>query len=79
MSAVEHFDDLETRTPDLRARDEGVALAAQVAHAKAETPAYAEILGDVEPGGHLGRRGGPGVAVSADDQGECVVVARIER
>ncbi|MDJ0608063.1 MAG: phenylacetate--CoA ligase family protein [Kiloniellales bacterium] len=64
MSAVEHFDDLETRTPDLRARDEGVALAAQVAHAKAETPAYAEILGDVEPGGIKDRAALAGLPVT---------------
>ncbi len=49
MATIDYFDDLETRDATVRAREEGDALAAQIAHAKAEAPACAEILQDVDP------------------------------
>jgi phenylacetate-CoA ligase len=45
----EHFDDLETRDPEQREREQGTALAFQIAHAKQNAPAYGEMLADVEP------------------------------
>jgi phenylacetate-CoA ligase len=46
MSA--HYDALETREPEQRERALMAALAAQVAHAKAHTPAFAASLADVD-------------------------------
>ena len=46
MSA--HFDPLETRDPELREREMLAQLATQVAHAKADAPAFARILSDVD-------------------------------
>jgi len=46
---VEHFDSLETRDPELRQRAIFAALPAQLAYAKANTPAYARLLHDVDP------------------------------
>ena len=43
MSA--HFDRLETRDPEVRARDEIAALQRQLAHAKANAPAFAKRAG----------------------------------
>src|SRR5258707_9294913 len=43
------YDDLETRSPELRERHLLAALALQVAHAKATAPAYAALLADVDP------------------------------
>ncbi len=48
-SGTEFYDDLETRDPELRDQEQFAALSAQVAHARASTPAYAELLRDVEP------------------------------
>ena len=45
---TEHFDALETRTPDDRERALMAALARQVAHAQANTPAFATSLAGVE-------------------------------
>ncbi len=45
----EYYDDLETRDPELRDKEQFAALSAQVAHARASTPAYAELLQGVEP------------------------------
>jgi phenylacetate-CoA ligase len=45
----EFFDELETRDPEQREREQGAALAAQVAHARTNTTAYAELLKEVEP------------------------------
>lgn len=46
---AEHFDTLETRDPEERERALMSALAAQVAHAKANTAHYARLLADVDP------------------------------
>ena len=44
-----HFDTLELRDPAVRERDLFLRLPAQVAHAKAHAPAYAKLLGAVDP------------------------------
>jgi phenylacetate-CoA ligase len=44
-----HYDALETRPPALREQQLMAALPAQVAHARAHAPAYAELLARVEP------------------------------
>jgi len=44
----EHFDNLETREPQLRERTQFAALARQIAHAKANAPAFAKILANVD-------------------------------
>jgi phenylacetate-CoA ligase len=46
---IEHFDTLETRDPEERERTQLVALRAQLAHAKANTAAYARLLARVDP------------------------------
>lgn len=46
---TEHFDALETRSPAEREAAQMAALPAQVAHAKASTAAYAELLRDIDP------------------------------
>ena len=43
----QHFDALETRAPEVREAALMAALPAQVAHAKAKAPAFAELLRDV--------------------------------
>jgi phenylacetate-CoA ligase len=45
-----HFDTLEVRDPAVRERDLFLRLPAQVAHAKANAPAYAKLLTAIEPG-----------------------------
>ena len=45
----EHFDALETRSPDARAAETLAALKAQIAHAKSQSEAYGTLLADVEP------------------------------
>ena len=45
----DHYDQLETRDPELRERDLLELLARQVAHAKANAPGFATILQDVDP------------------------------
>ena len=44
----QHFDALETRAPEVREAALRAALPAQVAHAKAHAPAFAELLKDVD-------------------------------
>ena len=44
----QHFDALETRAPEVREAALMAALPAQVAHAKAHAPAFAELLKDVD-------------------------------
>jgi phenylacetate-CoA ligase len=44
-----HFDTLETRDPELRERTQLARLRRQLAHAKANAPAFAGILADVDP------------------------------
>ena len=44
-----HFDTLETRDPAARQRDLFARLPAQVAHAKRNAPAFAKILGHIDP------------------------------
>ncbi len=46
---AEYFDLLETRDPERRERAQFAALRAQIAHAKANTAAYARLLHDVDP------------------------------
>ena len=46
---MSHYDTLETRAPEAREQAQMIALAAQVAHAKAHAPAYAASLVDIEP------------------------------
>ena len=43
------YDDLETRNPEQRERDQLAALSAQVAHAKSRAPYFAALLRDVDP------------------------------
>ena len=45
----EHFDTLETRDPEVRERELLAQLPRQIAHAKANAPAFARILADVDP------------------------------
>jgi len=45
----EHFDTLETRDPEERERSQLAALRSQLAHAKANTAAYAHLLAEVDP------------------------------
>ncbi|MDH3636901.1 MAG: AMP-binding protein [Gammaproteobacteria bacterium] len=49
MSEPDHYDELEIRAPDERERELFLALPAQIAHAQAQTTAYAELLHDVDP------------------------------
>ena len=44
-----HYDRLETRDPELREREQMTLLRAQIAHAKAHSPAFGRILQDVDP------------------------------
>ncbi len=44
-----YFDELETQDPRTRQQSLINAVAAQVAHAKAEAPAYGRILADIDP------------------------------
>jgi len=52
---MEHYDDLETAAPEVREARLMAALPAQVAHAKAKAPGYAEILAGVDPAAVTGR------------------------
>lgn len=47
---MSHYDSLETRSPELRERELMQALPKHVAHAKASTAFYAELLREVEAG-----------------------------
>src|SRR2546430_16431040 len=46
---ADYFDTLETRDPGLRERAQLAALPAQIAHVKANAPAYAKLLADADP------------------------------
>lgn len=46
---MKYFDTLETRDPEQRERDLFVALPKQVAHAKSNAPAFAELYADIDP------------------------------
>ena len=46
----EHYDELETRSPEAREGALMAALPAHIAHARAHAPGWARILKDVEPG-----------------------------
>ncbi len=46
--AGDFYDDLETRSADQRARDQGAALARQIALAKAASPAFANTLAEID-------------------------------
>ena len=48
-ASPEYYDALETRAPDQREQDLMAALPDQIAHAKANAPAYGETLRDVDP------------------------------
>lgn len=52
---TEHFDDLETRSPAQREAAHMAALAQQVAHAQAHSPAFADILKGVDAAGITSR------------------------
>ncbi len=43
-----HLDDRETRAPEARARAQAAALSRQIAHAKANSPHYAELLRGID-------------------------------
>jgi len=45
----DHFDALETRDPELREHEQLAELPRQIAHAKANAPAFARILAAVDP------------------------------
>ena len=47
----QHFDALETRVPEVREAALMAALPAQIAHAKAKAPAFADLLKDVDAAG----------------------------
>jgi len=47
---TDYFDTLETRDPAVRERAQLARLPRQIAHAKANAPAFARILADIEPG-----------------------------
>jgi phenylacetate-CoA ligase len=53
--APEYFDELETRDPEVRQEAQFNALAEQLANAKANAPAFAESLKDVDPAEVLSR------------------------
>jgi phenylacetate-coenzyme A ligase PaaK-like adenylate-forming protein len=44
-----HFDTLETRDPEVREREQLLRLPRQIAHAKANAPAFGRILAGIEP------------------------------
>ncbi len=46
----EHFDTLETRSPEQRAAEQLEALRGQIAHAKQTAPGYGKLLGAIDPG-----------------------------
>jgi len=46
---ADHFDTLETRDPEVRERAVLAALPRQIAHAKANAPAFARILAGIDP------------------------------
>jgi phenylacetate-CoA ligase len=46
---TEYYDDLETRDPDDRQREQFAALSMQIAHAQANSPYFAALLKDVNP------------------------------
>jgi phenylacetate-CoA ligase len=46
---IEHYDELETRSPEAREGALMAALPAQIAHAKANAPGFARILKDIDP------------------------------
>jgi phenylacetate-CoA ligase len=49
MNASRHFDALEIREPELRERDQLRELPRQIAHAKANAPAFAHVLAAIDP------------------------------
>jgi len=50
MTTTAFYDELETRDPELRERQLLAVLPRQVAHAKANAPAYAALLDKIDPG-----------------------------
>ena len=48
MSDQEYYDDLETRDPEVRETEQMAALSEQVAHAKANSAYFGEVLADVD-------------------------------
>jgi phenylacetate-CoA ligase len=46
---MSHFDTLETRDPELRRKQQLASLRGQIAHAKANAPAFAQRLAGVDP------------------------------
>ena len=52
---MDYYDDLETRSADAREAALMAALPAQIGHAKAKAPGYAEILAEVDPAAVISR------------------------
>jgi phenylacetate-CoA ligase len=46
---MEHYDSLETRDPEVRARDQYAQLQRQVSYAKAHAQVFAQSLANVDP------------------------------
>ena len=46
---MEHYDSLETRDPEVRAREQYAQLQRQIAYAKARAPAFAQALAYIDP------------------------------
>jgi len=61
---ADHYDDLETRSPDAREADLMAALGKQVAHAKANSGWYAKALADVDPAAITSREALAGLPVT---------------
>ena len=49
MTENKHYDDLEIRDPQQREEQQLTELSAQLAHAKANSEYYAEVLADIDP------------------------------
>ena len=49
MADQEFYDDLETRDPELRDKEQKAALGGQVAYAKDNAPYFTELLKDIDP------------------------------
>jgi len=61
---TDHYDDLESRAPDVRERALFAALPQQIAHAKAHAPAFTTLLADVDPAAITSRAALAGLPVT---------------
>ena len=64
MPASAFYDDLESRTPEARERDLFAALATQLAHAKANSPYFRDLLAAVDPAAVTDRKALAGLPVT---------------